>query len=182
MTYEPLLFERRKVKTRNFFLPALGVIAAVFLSGCSTTVVFTSDIEGATVTNAAGELYGVTPTSVTYDNDALADSKDTSGCARIVGVTYKWPSGATVTSDNPILLCGDKSRYIFKLERPQDAPGVEQDLKNAIERMKVRQAQLQADLERERLYSDRFFFMGPGFMMRLPPASPPPPPPPRHRR
>lgn len=153
---------------------AAAAAACLMLAGCSTPVLFTSDIEGATVTAATGESYGMTPTQVSFDNDALADSVDiTDGCARITGVTYKWPSGATVSSPNPIRLCGEAGRYVFKLERPKDAPGVETDLKFAIERMRLRQAELQADLERERLYSDHFFMMGPIFYHR--------PPPPRHR-
>lgn len=174
--------------TRKLQASVIAAAAVLVLAGCSTTVVFTSDIEGATVTNAAGELYGTTPVDISFDNDALEDSKDVNGCARIVGVTYKWPSGATVSSDNPILLCGGKSQYIFKLSRPEDAPGVEKDLKNAIERMKVRQAQLEADLERERLYSDHFFMMGPPMFWHMPGPPPPPrrghrpPPPPPPRR
>ncbi|MDO4936609.1 MAG: hypothetical protein Q4E62_01705 [Sutterellaceae bacterium] len=167
------------MQARSFVLPCIGFAAVALLAGCSTTVVFTSDIEGATVTNAAGELYGVTPTSVNYDNNALDDSRDANGCARITGVTYKWPSGATVTSDNPILLCGKRSQYIFRLTRPEDAPNKEVDLQNALERMRVRQVQLQADLERERLYSDHWFWMGPGFMWHMPGPPPPPRRPPR---
>lgn len=176
------------MRARSFLLSSLGLAATTFLAGCSTTVVFTSDIEGATVTNTAGELYGVTPTTVTYDNDALDDSRDANGCARVVGVTYKWPSGATVSSPDPILLCGKRSQYIFKLARPSDAPGKETDLQNALERLRVRQAELQADLERERLYSDNFFMMGPGWMWMMPGPppprphrNPPPPPPPPPR-
>lgn len=144
------------------------------LSGCSTTVEFISDIEGASVTALTGENYGVTPVSVSYDNDQLDDSRDLDGCARITGVTYRWPSGATASSDNPIVLCGSKGQYTVRLNRPEDAPGAEIDLKNALLRMRARQKELEIELERERLYSDHFFMMGPFFgPMMMPPPRPP---------
>lgn len=142
------------------------------LAGCSTTVNFVSDIEGATVTTVAGQSYGVTPTSVDFDKDALAESREGDGCSRILGVVYTWPSGATVTSPNPIVLCGERSSYTVKMDRPREAPGVEIDMKNAMERMKAREIELRQELERERLYNDHFWFMGPGFF-----RGPLPPPP-----
>ncbi len=139
------------------------ITGVCLLTGCSTTVVFTSDIEGAAVTALTGENYGMTPTSVSFDNDSLKASQDDAGCARITGVVYTWPSGARASSDNPIVLCGSRSKYIFRLERPKDVPDVEKDLRFAIERMKVRQAELQADLDRERMWADHMWMMGPHF-------------------
>ena len=43
-------------------IPILAAaLATLFLSGCSTTVIFESDLEGAEVTTVAGQKYGVTP-------------------------------------------------------------------------------------------------------------------------
>ena len=103
---------------------ALAAVSAL-LCGCTTTVTFTSDIEGATVTTAEGRVYGLTPVSVQFSNDALDRTKDIDGCARIMGVTYKWPSGATVSSPNPIVLCGDSMSYVLRYDRPSDAPDLE---------------------------------------------------------
>lgn len=163
---------------RTAILPV--ALSVLFLSGCSTTVVFESDIEGAEVTTVAGQKYGVTPVSVPFSNDDLDATRQADGCARILGVVYKWPSGATVSSPNPIVLCSDASVHRYVMKRPEGAPGLEEDLKYALKRSKLREAQLQNELEMERLYNDRFFW-GP-FMwgpMMMPPPPPPPPPPPR---
>ncbi len=169
-----------------FALAALGAI----LSGCSTTVTFTSDIEGATVATAQGRIYGVTPVSVSFSNDDLDASRDAAGCARIMGVTYKWPSGATVQSPDPIVLCGESSSYVLQYDRPADAPDLEKDLQNALTRAKIREAQLRTELELQRMDYDMFWMMGPGFyygprLRPMPPPRPPahrPPPPPPPRR
>lgn len=156
----------------------IGAAAAVLLTGCSTTVLFESDIDGAAVTSAAGQQYGLTPVSVTFSKDALDASRQTDGCARIPGVTYTWQSGATVTSPNPLVICGSASQVRYVMKRPADAPGLEKDLQVALAIARQRQAQLQAQLITERLYNDRFMW-GPMWdpPMRMPP--PPPPPPPR---
>lgn len=154
----------------------LILTACGLLAGCSTTVNFVSDIEGASVSTVAGQSYGITPTSVNFDNDALAATRESDGCSRIQGVIYKWPSGATIASPNPIVLCGDRSSYTVKMDRPSDAPGVETDMKYAIDRMRKRENELRLELERERLYNDHFWFMGPGFFR----GPLPPPPPPHH--
>lgn len=157
-----------------------AAVATVILSGCSTTVIFESDIEGATVTTVAGQKYGITPVSVSFSNDDLKASRQADGCARILGVVYTWPSGATVSSPNPIVLCSEASVHRYVMKRPPQAPGLDQDLQFALQLSKQREAQLQAELEAERLYNDRFMW-GPLFWgppMRVPP----PPPHPRPHR
>ena len=70
------------------------------------------------------------------------------------------------------MLCGERSSYTVKMDRPREAPGIETDMKNAMERMKAREIELRQELERERLYNDHFWFMGPGFFRGpLPPPS-----------
>ena len=115
------------MRSQLFALAAVGAL----LCGCTTTVTFTSDIEGATVTTADGRVYGITPVSVQFSNDALDSTRDIDGCARIMGVTYKWPSGASVSSPNPIILCGDSISYVLKFDRPSSAPDLEKDLQNS---------------------------------------------------
>ena len=93
-------------------LPILvAALSVLILSGCSSTVIFESDLEGAEVTTIAGQKYGVTPVSVSFSNDDLDASRGPDGCARILGVTYTWPSGAKVASPNPIVLCGDGYQF-----------------------------------------------------------------------
>lgn len=118
---------------------AAAAALALVLTGCSTVVEFTSDIEGARVTRADGTTAGITPVQVTYDNDALDAARGADGCAAIAGVTYTWPSGAKATSATPIRLCGEQSTFRVHLERPKDAPGLETDLKNALTRAQQRE-------------------------------------------
>ncbi len=170
-------------------LPLALAAASLLVAGCSTTITFTSDIEGATVTTKEGRVYGVTPVSVQFSNDALDDSRDLQGCARIMGVTYKWPSGAQVSSPDPIIICGESSSYVLQYNRPADAPDLEKDLQNALARAKIREAQLRAELELQRMDYDMFWMMHPGFFWGpayarppLRPHRPPPPRPPRPPR
>lgn len=153
--------------------------SAFLLTGCSTTVIFESDIEGAEVSTVAGQKYGTTPVSVPFSNDDLDTSRQADGCARILGVVYTWPSGAKIASPNPIVLCSDASVHRYVMKRPPEAPGIEQDLQNALRLAKIREAQLQAELEAERLYNDRFMW---GPMFWGPPLGMPPPPRPRPPR
>ena len=70
-------------------LPILvAALSVLILSGCSSTVIFESDLEGAEVTTIAGQKYGVTPVSVSFSKDDLDASRGPDGCARILGVTY----------------------------------------------------------------------------------------------
>ena len=158
------------MRSQLFALAAVGAL----LCGCTTTVTFTSDIEGATVTTADGRVYGITPVSVQFSNDALDSTRDIDGCARIMGVTYKWPSGASVSSPNPIILCGDSMSYVLKFDRPSGAPDLEKDLQNALMRAKIREAQLRTELELRSMDYDMFWMMGPGVYGPL--WGPPPPP------
>ena len=153
----------------------LALPCALILAGCQTTVNFTSDIPGALVTGASGQVFGETPAEIVFDDDALNASRNPiDRCARIPGVTYTWKSGAQAATPSPILLCGDSRVFHVKMDRPKEAPGVETDLRYALDVQRRREIQLQHELEMERLYNDSRWpglFWGP--MM-------PPPPPPRH--
>lgn len=89
--------------------------------------------------------------SVQFSNTALDDSRDLLGCARIMGVTYKWPSGATVSSPDPILLCEGSSSYVVQYDRPSDARDIEKDLQNALTCSKLREEQLRTELGLQRM-------------------------------
>jgi hypothetical protein len=160
---------------RTILRTLLALPCAALLAGCQTTVSFTSDIPGAVVTGASGQVFGETPTDVVFDDDSLnATRNPIDRCARIPGVTYTWRSGAQALTSSPIMLCGDSRVFHVRLDRPREAANVEIDLRYALEIQRRREAQLQHELEMERLYNDSRWpglFWGP--MM-------PPPPPPRH--
>lgn len=153
----------------------LPLTLAVFgLTGCTTMVDYTSDIEGASVTTVGGIHYGQTPVRISYDDDELDRTRDGYGCARLPGVVYTWTSGATAASPNPIVLCDDRSAYQVHVARPADAPDIEKDLKLALERQRQREAQLRHELEMEQLRHELYWF-GPGFWPYGPRLAPPPP-------
>jgi hypothetical protein len=169
-------------------LRLLSIAALAALSGCSSIVTFTSDIEGADVHTVDGVHYGKTPIDIRYDNDMLASSRNAHGCSQIPGVVYTWSSGAQARSEDPIVLCNDASHYTVSLNRPSEHPDLETDLRLALERQQARERILRQELELERMRNEMFFF-GPGFGMRgailFPmtdprPAHPHPPRPPRH--
>lgn len=176
--------------TRRVTLRLLSSLPLIVLSGCSSVVSFTSDIEGADVQSVTGVHYGTTPVNVRYDNDTLDTSRNAQGCPQIPGVVYTWPSGATARSTDPIVLCNDSSTYVVTLKRPEGHPDLEKDLRVALDRQLAREKALRQELELERMRNDMFFF-GPGFGMhgsiwvpvsphRPPPHRPPPNRPPRH--
>lgn len=146
---------------RTRFFPV--ALALILLTGCSTTVTFVSDIEGASVTTKSGQSYGLTPVSVQFSSDVLDASRQADGCARIPGVRYRWPSGAQADSPDPIVLCGNNSDMVVRVDRPTEAPGTETDMKNALERLRQREAALRHELDRERLYNEHRSLMMPGF-------------------
>lgn len=129
---------------------------ATLLSGCVTTVNIHSDIDGASVATTEGKALGQTPVSVQIPNKVFDAHKDPYGCAEFPGIILTWPSGAITKSDDPLRFCDDLNEYTLTLTRP-DHPGIDQDLRYALELAKQREAQLQKDLERERLYADHFW-------------------------
>lgn len=143
-----------------------SLFALALLAGCSTVVTYTSDLYGAEVKSRTGQLYGVTPVDVTYSDDDLKGTRGASGCPRVPGVIYTWPSGATAKTDDTIEICGSGA-HVVKLDRPADAPDIEKDLKKALSIQQLREAALQQALEQERLYRDDYwmwprpFFWGP---------------------
>jgi hypothetical protein len=148
-----------------------ALTCVLLLAGCQTTVSFTSDVPGAVVTGASGQVYGETPAEINFDDDTLNASRNpVDRCARIPGVTYTWKSGAQASTPTPIVLCGDSRVFQVHLDRPKQAPGVETDLRYALELQQRREAQLRHELEMERLYNDSMWpgmFWGPAMM---PPA------------
>ncbi len=135
----------------------LFALSVFVLSGCASTVVFTSDIEGATVSTKSGQVYGLSPVAVEFDDETLNASRSKDGCARIPRVTYQWPSGATASSPDPIVLCGGGRQFTVQVDRPKDTPGTETDLRFALEQQKLREAALRRELELERMYNDQHF-------------------------
>ena len=112
------------------------------LAGCTTTVTVVSDPEGAVITNRAGTVsYGYAPVEVPFDKKALEatiDPTDPQQCAKIQGFTAKWLSGASAQTETPLYICDLKFGKKIYLKRPGSVPGVEADLRWALERAQGR--------------------------------------------
>ena len=158
----------------------LAVVFTAFLTGCSTYVTVVSDPEGALITDASGSIvYGRAPLDVEYDTDELKHRAHPGQCPQIPGFTARWPSGASASSASPLPVCDLRRGLTVRILRPQAAPGLEEDLRWALERAQKRARDAEIERDRMMLYMDRDWFWGPGW--GLWPRMMPPPPAPIHR-
>ena len=115
---------------RSAKFTVLGVLGAVLLlSGCTTYVSVASDPEGAVITSADGsETYGRAPVTIEYDRDTLE-----ANLGKVPGFVATWPSGAKAATEAPYVVRDFKYGAQIELQRPADAPGLEEDLRFALE-------------------------------------------------
>lgn len=135
-------------------LPAFFCV--LLISGCATYVDVESVPEGALIVDQAGRTHGVAPVSIEYDRDALE-----SGGGAVPGLIARWPSGAEASTPDPLMITDLQNGLKVRLERPQDAPGLEQDLQNALENAQKRARNAEAERDRMQLYVDHGW--GPGW-------------------
>ncbi len=158
----------------------LAVVFTAFLTGCSTYVTVVSDPEGALITDASGSIvYGRAPLDVEYDTDELKQRAHPGQCPQIPGFTARWPSGAIASSASPLPVCDLRRGLTVRIPRPQAAPGLEEDLRWALERAQKRARDAEIERDRMMLYMDRDWFWGPGWGPW--PRMMPPPPAPMHK-
>ena len=120
---------------RSAKFTVLGVLGAVLLlSGCTTYVSVASDPEGAVITSADGsETYGRAPVTIEYDRDTLE-----ANLGKVPGFVATWPSGAKAATEAPYVVRDFKYGAQIELQRPADAPGLEEDLRFALEQAQER--------------------------------------------
>jgi len=117
-------------------------LGASLLGGCATTaphaamLTYRSDPDGAQIYEGDKSL-GMVPVTRTYEGDGKSAGVTTPDVRAV------WPSGAQTTYFTVIPLGSDR---VATLERPADAPGLQQDLEHA----KQVVAQRKRDLERRR--------------------------------
>lgn len=149
---------------RSAKFTVLGVLGAVLLlSGCTTYVSVASDPEGAVITSADGsETYGRAPVTIEYDRDTLE-----ANLGKVPGFVATWPSGAKAATEAPYVVRDFKYGAQIELQRPADAPGLEEDLRFALEQAQERAKRAEADRRRLQLYYQGGWmhgpFFGPGF-------------------
>ncbi|MBP3438927.1 MAG: hypothetical protein J6K46_06390 [Sutterella sp.] len=148
-------------------LTALLLLPLLF--GCSTCITVTSDPEGALITDAeSGAVYGYAPVDAEFDRSRLEAEQVPGRCASVPGFTAKWPSGAEARSVSPVDVCDLRYGTDVRLVRPADAPGLEQDLRWALERAQRRARDAELERDRLQLYLDNRFFWRPGWGFGFP--------------
>lgn len=95
-----------------------GFLITLLLFGCSTpqtTVTWYSEVPGARITEIGTNNYweGI-PYILPYNWDE--NHLNQNGCLKIKGVVAKWPSGYSVTTPDPIVLCGEPGPFNYKIE------------------------------------------------------------------
>lgn len=119
--------------------------------------------EGAVITSADGsETYGRAPVTIEYDRDTLE-----ANLGKVPGFVATWPSGAKAATEAPYVVRDFKYGAQIELQRPTDAPGLEEDLRFALEQAQERAKRAEADRRRLQLYYQGGWmhgpFFGPGF-------------------
>jgi hypothetical protein len=128
--------------TRRTSVLLIVTLAASLLAACAGTprrsalLTYQSTPDGAEIFEGDKSL-GMVPVTRTYDSDG------TSGNITTPDVRAVWPSGAQTTFFTIIPVGSDR---VATLERPKDAPGLQQDLEHAKKVAAVRKA----DEERRR--------------------------------
>jgi len=119
-----------------------GTLAA----GCAPTYSLTihTNPQGALlVERGTGSQY-LSPAVLTYE--LTEQHRKSDGCFHVQPVEARWASGAAAASSERIELCGNYASWTMTIERPTDAPGLEQDVAAAA----VRERQLKlAQMDQE---------------------------------
>lgn len=115
------------------------------------------------ITSADGsETYGRAPVTIEYDRDTLE-----ANLGKVPGFVATWPSGAKAATEAPYVVRDFKYGAQIELQRPADAPGLEEDLRFALEQAQERAKRAEADRRRLQLYYQGGWmhgpFFGPGF-------------------
>ena len=121
--------------------------ASLTLLGCSQgSLTVLSQPEGAYIT-VGGNAFGTAPVGKKLiDNGKWV--KDSSGCYSVPEIKARWASGAEAVERTR--LCGGlRNHYEIVLQRPANAPGLNQDLAIANQQASARAQQQQAQAQRD---------------------------------
>jgi hypothetical protein len=127
------------MKARKFII---NVFSLLSLTGCAGSLTVNSIPQGALISYNKNAL-GQAPLVVTLNKNSFKAAAN--GCYSVPSLTAQWASGATAASPENTSLCnGLDSDYTVNITRPDNAPGLEIDLKAANERENVLAQQQQA--------------------------------------
>ena len=118
-----------KMTASHNYLVLAVLVAALASCAATTTVVVSSNPEGAALTSldTAVDL-GRAPVQLVFDSHDLDAARSASGCFQVRGIEAVWESGASITSD-AVAICNTGQRnYEMVLLRPADYPDIQRDL------------------------------------------------------
>lgn len=117
-------------------------LCALLVSGCGSQYTLNIDTvpTGATIWQVGATSAYTTPVELAPDPNFR---HPTTNCILVTQVHAKWQSGATVTSQNPIQLCGEFDTWTLTLKRPAGYPSLQIDL--MVEQRILFERQLKAD-------------------------------------
>jgi len=135
---------------KNFKI--LVLISLIQVTGCMTQASLTlySQPEGAYITEKdTGTSFGMSPAVIVYDPANLSRYRNSEGCYVVNGVQAKWVSGA-YTEMETVKLCGrNYGDYNITISRDPSLPGLDKDMKFALEVQSIRAQQQQAQAARD---------------------------------
>lgn len=115
---------------------AIAACSVIALAGCATAppanvveLTIYSQPAGAYITEKKTGSGFVAPMTLRYSLEST--SKDSNGCLRINGFDARWPSGASVSTNDVATLCPPKRQFHHTFNRPSAAPGLDKDLAHA---------------------------------------------------
>lgn len=138
----------------QFFVPVL--VLTILIMGCSTPGVrltVTSEPDGAYITSE-GPVSGIVPVVAFWEMKYLEkSSRDPNGCFQLGGFTARWASGAV--TEVPVLQhCGEADGdYTFVMSRNMNVPGLDKDMKFALEVQAIRAQKTQAESAQSAAYA-----------------------------
>ena len=118
-----------KMTASHNYLVLAVLVAALASCAATTTVVVSSNPEGAALTSldTAVDL-GRAPVQLVFDSHDLDAARSASGCFQVRGIEAVWESGASITSDAVAICDTGQRHYEMVLLRPTDYPDIQRDL------------------------------------------------------
>lgn len=114
------------------------------LGGCSSlSLTVQTQPTGAQISDAStGQIFGLSPITLTFDDVNMEQYRDDNGCYRVNPVRAEWVSGARSETD-VVTMCHGDQPHTLTVQRPQ-AEGLGKDMEFAVQVEQLAAQQRQA--------------------------------------